>query len=86
MRATIGLPSWTVSGRSGDLMVRVEVTQPPGETVAVDYTDPDGSTAVCHNTERADAVITLLRREGGRWRTVRRRRLDGTAHAEVGLR
>jgi hypothetical protein len=86
MRARIGLPSWTVSGRSGDRMIRVEVTQPPGETVAVGYTDPDGSRAVCHNCERADAVITLLRRDGRNWRPDRRWHLDGTAHAEVGLR
>jgi hypothetical protein len=86
MRARIGLPSWTVGGRSGDRMIRVDVTQPPGETLAVDYTDPDGSRAVCHNSERADAVITLLRRTAGRWELDRRWRLDGTAHAEVGLR
>lgn len=86
MRARVGLPSWTVSGRSGDRMVRIEVTQPPAETVAVDYADPDGSPAVCHNTERADAVITLLRRSGRRWELDRRWHLNGTAHAEVGLR
>jgi hypothetical protein len=86
MRARIGLPSWTVSGRSGDRMIRIEVTQPPAETLAVDYADPDGSPAVCHNTERADAVITLLHRSGRRWDVDRRWHLDGTAHAEVGLR
>jgi hypothetical protein len=86
MRARIGLPSWTVSGRSGDRMIRVDVTQPPGETLAVGYTDPDGSPAVCHNTERADAVITLLRRNGRDWELDRRWHLNGTAHAEVGLR
>lgn len=86
MRAKIGLPSWKVSGRSGDRMIRVEVTQPPGETIAVDYTDPDGSAAVCHNSERADAVITLLRHTGRRWELDRRWHLHGTAHAETGLR
>ena len=86
MRARIGLPSWTVNGRSGDRMIRAEVTQPPAETVAVDYADPDGSPAVCHNTERADAVITLFRRAGRRWELDRRWHLTGTAHAEVGLR
>jgi hypothetical protein len=86
MRAKIDLPSWSVSGRAGDRMIRVEVTQPPGETVAVDYADPDGAPAICHNSERADAVITLLRRSGKRWELDRRWRLDGTAHAEVGLR
>ncbi len=86
MRARIGLPSWTVEGRAGGRMIRVEVTLPPGETISVDYADPDGSTPVCHNSARADATITLLRRAGRDWETERRWRLDGTAHAEVGVR
>jgi autotransporter translocation and assembly factor TamB len=86
LRARIGLPEWTVTGRIGGRMLRIEVTQPPAETVAVDYQDPDGSPAVCHNTERASAVINLSRRSGGEWEQERCWRLDGTAHAEVGLR
>ena len=84
--ARIGLPDWTVAGRIGSRMLRIEVTQPPAETVAVGYRDPDGSPAVCHNTERASAVIIVSRRCGGRWAQERRWQLDGTAHAEVGLR
>lgn len=86
LKAEIGLPSWTVSGRVGDRKIRVEVTLPPESTLAVDYDDPDGDAPVCHNSERADAVITLLRRTGSQWTLERRWRLDGTAHAEVGLR
>jgi hypothetical protein len=86
LRARIGLPSWSVQGRAGRRMIRIEVTMPPGETLAVDYDDPDGRAAVCHNSERADAEITLLRRQDGRWEPERRWRLEGTAHAEVGLR
>jgi hypothetical protein len=86
MRATIGVPSWTVHGRAGRRMIRIKVTMPPGETLTVDYDDPDGRTPVCHNSERADAEITLLRRDGRRWKPARQWRLDGTAHAEVGLR
>jgi hypothetical protein len=52
----------------------------------VDYADPDGAPAVCHNSERSDAVITLLHRTAGRWAVEREWRLEGTAHAEVGLR
>jgi len=55
----------------------VHVTIPAGRHVALGYVDPDGSTATCTNSERADATITV----GGRtWH------LDGTAHAEVGHR
>jgi hypothetical protein len=86
MRAKIGLPEWSVYGRSGDRKIRIDVTLPPKQTVAVDYDDPTGNGPVCHNSETADAVITLLRRTGSRWVLERRWRLDGTAHAEVGLR
>ncbi|HEY8480993.1 MAG TPA: hypothetical protein VIL71_14300 [Spirillospora sp.] len=86
LRADIGLPTWRVRGRIGGRALLVEVTQRPEETVAVDYTDPDGSRAVCHNSERADVRIVLARRAGRRWETEREWRLDGTGHAEVGLR
>jgi hypothetical protein len=86
MRADLRLPTWTVRGRIGDRRVRIEVTQRSEETVSVDYADPDGAPAVCHNSERSDAVITLLHRTAGRWAVEREWRLEGTAHAEVGLR
>ncbi|MGI5202560.1 hypothetical protein ACQEU6_13435 [Spirillospora sp. CA-108201] len=86
LRARIGLPVWTVHGRIGDRRVHVRVALPPGETVAVDYADPDGAPAVCHNSERADVRIALARRSGRGWETEREWRLDGTGHAEVGLR
>lgn len=86
LRADIRLPTWTVRGRIGDRALLVEVTQRPEETVAVDYADPDGAPAVCHNSERADVRIALARRAGRGWETEREWRLDGTGHAEVGLR
>lgn len=82
LRAEIGLPRWRVSGRVGEHELSVVVTQPPRQTVAVPYADPDGAAAVCHNSERADADITWRRRDG----VQRNWRLAGTAHAEVGLR
>ncbi|MQY09460.1 hypothetical protein [Actinomadura macrotermitis] len=83
LRATIGLPSWTVRGRvGGGRRIHVEVTQRRAETVSVDYADPGGAPAVCHNSERADVRIVLTR--GGR--VERHWRLEGTAHAEVGVR
>ena len=84
--AELDLPAWRVEGRFGRWRLTVEVTQPPSATLAVDYRDPDGSAAVCHNSERADARITLARRESGAWREKRHWQLRGTAHAEVGLR
>ncbi|MGW4173548.1 hypothetical protein ACWEGX_42395 [Streptomyces chartreusis] len=84
-RADIDLPEWRVSGRVGRRRIRVTVTQPPERTLALDYADPDGSPAVCRNSETADAVVGL-ERWWGRWRQEATWRLSGTAHAEVGDR
>lgn len=86
MRARIDLPTWRVAGRHKDRRFSIEVTQPPGETVTVGYTDPDGTPAVCRNTERAHAVITLQRRTWLGWEIARQWELPGSAHAEVGTR
>jgi len=84
-RADIATPAWTVSGRAGLRRIHVEVTQPAERTLTLTYTDPDGSRAVCRNSERADAQV-VLQRWWGRWRTEARWTLDATAHAEVGQR
>ncbi|MFE6335807.1 hypothetical protein ACFVOK_21765 [Streptomyces sp. NPDC057798] len=84
-RAALGLPEWRVAGRVGRRRIRVTVTQPPERTLALTYTDPDGSTAVCRNSETADAVVSL-ERWWGRWRQEAEWRLTGTAHAEAGDR
>jgi hypothetical protein len=84
-RADLGLPTWTVTGRAGLRRIRVTVTQPGDRTLALEYTDPDGTRATCRNCERADAEIRLDR-WWGRWRPEAAWRLDGTAHAEVGTR
>jgi hypothetical protein len=85
-RTKLGLPTWTVRGTVGRTRLRVEVTIPEDRAVAVDYADPDGAPAVCVNSERADAAITVDRLTGRRWVQDSAWRLDGTAHAEVGRR
>jgi len=85
-RADVGLPGWSVTGRAGLRRIRVEVHQPAERTLALEYTDPDGSRATCRNSERADAHVLLERWWFGGWRTEAEWRLDGTAHAEVGTR
>ncbi|MGW2683374.1 hypothetical protein ACWC6I_09450 [Streptomyces sp. NPDC001414] len=84
-RADLGVPEWRVEGRSGLRRIEVTVTQPPHRTLTLDYTDPDGSAAVCRNSERADALVSLERWRGT-WRREAVWRLSGTAHAEVGDR
>jgi hypothetical protein len=84
-RCTIGLPTWTVSGRAGLRRIRVVVTQPEDRTLTLDYTDPDGAHATCRNSERADALI-VMDHWRGTWRPAHRWTLTATAHAEVGTR
>lgn len=80
------LPEWTLRGVAGRHRLTAEVRLDPASSVDVPYRDPDGSSAVCTNSERASAVVVLERREARRWAVRRRWRLDGTAHAEVGTR
>ncbi|KAB1978966.1 hypothetical protein [Streptomyces triticiradicis] len=84
-RAALGLPTWTVTGRTALRRIRVEVDQPPERTLTLEYRDPDGSRAVCRNSESADARI-VLERWWGHWRPEAAWTLDGTAHAETGTR
>jgi hypothetical protein len=82
----LGLPRWRSQVRARDRRLTVDVTLLPERCVALRYEDPDGATATCTNSERADAVIVLEQKVGGRWRQEQRWELDGTAHAEVGAR
>ncbi|MFI0207009.1 MULTISPECIES: tocopherol cyclase family protein [Streptomyces] len=84
-RAQIGQSHWSVSGRSGLQRIRVEVDQPDDKTLVLDYTDPDGSSAVCRNSEAANAKV-VMQTWWGRWRTSAEWSLRAGAHAEVGSR
>ena len=77
MRTTLGVRHWQLEGRSGGRQVLIRVDQPPERCVSLGYTDPDGATAVCTNTEQADIYIDVDDRH---WSVL------GTGHAEVGLR
>lgn len=75
MRTTLGLSHWQLEGRIGGRSVLIRVDQPADRCVSLGYTDPDGATAVCTNTEQADVHVELGER---RWSVL--------GHAEVGLR
>ncbi|MCV7260414.1 hypothetical protein [Mycobacterium shimoidei] len=77
MRTTLGLRHWQLEGRIGRRDTLIRVDMPAERCVSLQYTDPDGATAVCTNTERADVYVELGER---RWSVL------GTGHAEVGLR
>jgi hypothetical protein len=82
LRTRLDLPTWTVRGRTHGVEVDIEVVQPPQRCVSIDYVDPDGDTATCTNTERADLRLRLRTPSGVEREWV----LEGTAHAEVGRR
>lgn len=77
MRTTLGLRHWQLAGRIGGRRVLIRVDQQPERCVSLGYTDPDGATAVCTNTEQADIHVEVDDRS---WSVI------GTGHAEVGLR
>jgi hypothetical protein len=75
MRTRLDPWGWQLAGRIGGRRVRISVDQPPDRCVSLGYTDPDGGTAVCTNTERAAIRVEIGHR---RWSVL--------GHAEVGLR
>ena len=75
MRTRLGPRHWQLAGRIGGRRVLIRVDQPPDRCVSLGYTDPDGGTAVCTNTEQADIHVEI---DDRRWSVL--------AHAEVGLR
>lgn len=77
MRTTLGLEHWQIEGRIDGREVLIRVDQPAQRCVSLAYTDPDGGTCVCTNTEQADVHIDLGDRH---WSVL------GTGHTEVGLR
>lgn len=85
LRAKLGANHFSVAGTLGGRRLRVDVSVPPEQSVVLDYVDPDGAGAVCTNSERADAEVTIERWHG-RWIPEQRWTVNGTAHAEVGWR
>jgi hypothetical protein len=77
MKTKLGLRHWQLRGRIGGRQVLIRVDQPAERCVSLGYTDPDGATAVCTNTEQADIHVEVDDRN---WSVI------GTGHAEVGLR
>jgi len=85
-RTKLRADGWSTTIREGGRRLRIDVTLPPERCVSLRYTDPDGATATCVNSERADATLTLERKGPAQWEVEGRWHLDGTAHAEIGTR
>jgi hypothetical protein len=86
MRASIHDHRFAVKGLVGNRRLRVAASLPVDRCVEVGYTDPDGATATCTNTERADVTVAVERLTTSGWRGERHWQLDGTGHAEIGTR
>jgi hypothetical protein len=75
MKTTLGLAHWHLRGRIGNRKVSIRVDQPEERCVSLRYTDPDGATVVCTNSEQADIHVEI---DDRKWSVL--------GHAEVGLR
>jgi hypothetical protein len=85
-RAHIDADGFRISGTVGRRRLRVAATLPTDRCVVIGYTDPDGATATCTNTERADVQVRVDRLTAGGWREERAWSLHATGHAEIGRR
>ena len=85
-RSQLNLPTWKISGVTGTRRLRAEVTIPESTSITLGYTDPDGSSATCTNSELSDAEIILERTVRGAWQVEKHWTLTGSAHAEIGRR
>lgn len=85
-RAKLRDHGFSIRGVVGARRLRVDVSLPEPRCVVLGYTDPDGATATCTNSERADAQIHLDRLTATGWKPDRAWILDGIAHAEIGTR
>ena len=87
LRARLGLPEWRVRGLIDPRhRIAVDVRQDPQRSVQIGYTDPDGATATCHNSELATVDVRVDRLTSRGWQQDRQWHLDRTAHAEIGVR
>ena len=86
MRAAVHGDRFTVTGIVGTRRLRVAASLPAERCVVLDYTDPDGASATCTNTERADVSVGLDKLTPRGWAREQTWTLDGTAHAEIGTR
>jgi hypothetical protein len=86
LRAHIGDRMFHIRGVVGRRRLDVAVRLTPERCVSVGYVDPDGSTAMCLNSEAADADVHIDQLTARGWVTQWSWTLDGTAHAEIGTR
>ena len=85
-RCRIRNDGFRIAGIVGTRRLVVDVGMLTERCVNVAYVDPDGATATCRNTERADVRVEMSDLTPRGWRRHRRWQLSATGHAEVGTR
>ncbi len=79
---------YVLSGATPTTKVEVEFHCRPEDMIVTEYADPDGEAAWCHNTEAADATLTISKRAPliGSWHETLRVRSTKMAHFEWAAR
>jgi hypothetical protein len=87
-RSGYGTGRYWLRAQSPLARVEAELTCRPEDMLLAEYEDPDGQAAFCHNTECADARVTVWRRSPfvGRLRADRTLVSNRCAHYEWGAR
>ncbi len=79
-------PRWILSARTDRWKLSGSAQLDPERSVQVTYTDPDGSSRYCCNSEVADMALQLFARDGRTWSLAGELTAVGSAHLEFGSR
>jgi hypothetical protein len=87
-RSDYGTGRYQLHAANAQYKVEAELTCRPDDMIMTEYVDPDGEPAYCHNTECADARVTVWRRSPfvGRFRQHRTLTSQKGAHFEWAAR
>src|SRR5439155_53114 len=87
-RSDYGTGRYQLHAADAQWKIEAELTCRPDDMIMAEYVDPDGEPAYCHNTECADARVTVWRRSPfvGRFRQHRTLASSAGAHFEWAAR
>ena len=87
-RSDYGTGRYLLHAANAEWKIEAELTCRPDDMIMAEYVDPDGEPAYCHNTEVADARVTVWRRSPfvGRFRQHRALTSHAAAHFEWAAR
>jgi hypothetical protein len=87
-RSDYGTGRYHLHAANAEFKIEAELTCRPEDMIMAEYVDPDGEPAYCHNTEVADARVTVWRRSPfvGRFRQHRTLTSRAAAHFEWAAR